>query len=57
MYRASVGDDVYGDDPAMKDLEKYTADILGKEAAIYVCANNVYENPEVYTSGFSYTSA
>ena len=36
MYHAEVGDDVYGDDPAMKELEEYTAELLGKEAALFV---------------------
>lgn len=36
MYHAEVGDDVYGDDPAMKELEQYTAELLGKEAALFV---------------------
>ncbi|KXG76172.1 low-specificity L-threonine aldolase [Thermotalea metallivorans] len=36
MYRAEVGDDVYGDDPTVKKLEEYAAELLGKEAAIFV---------------------
>lgn len=36
MYRAAVGDDVYGDDPTMKELEQYTAELLGKENALFV---------------------
>lgn len=36
MYKAEVGDDVYGDDPTVKDLEDYAAKILGKEAALFV---------------------
>ena len=31
-----VGDDVYGDDPTVLELEARTAEILGKEAAMYV---------------------
>ena len=36
MARAVVGDDVLGDDPTVKALEQYTADLLGKEAAVFV---------------------
>ncbi|HBQ87343.1 MAG TPA: threonine aldolase, partial [Syntrophomonas sp.] len=36
MFRAAVGDDVYGDDPTVNELEKYAADITGKEAALFV---------------------
>ena len=35
MARAEVGDDVFGDDPTVKELEAETAAILGKEAALY----------------------
>ncbi len=33
---AHVGDDVYGDDPTVRELEARTAAILGKEAAVYM---------------------
>lgn len=36
MYNAIVGDDVYGDDPTMVELEKYAARLVGKEAALFV---------------------
>lgn len=36
MYKAEVGDDVYGDDPTVNKLEKYAAEIAGKEAALFV---------------------
>ena len=36
MAEAEVGDDVLGDDPTVKQLERYTAELLGKEAAIFV---------------------
>jgi threonine aldolase len=36
MYRAEVGDDVYGDDPTVKELEAFAADLVGKEAALLV---------------------
>jgi threonine aldolase len=36
MYRAEVGDDVYGEDPTVTRLEEMAAERLGKEAAVYV---------------------
>jgi threonine aldolase len=36
MFRAEVGDDVYEDDPTVKELEEYAAFISGKEASLFV---------------------
>lgn len=36
MATAAVGDDVYGQDPTVKALEARTAEILGKEDAVFV---------------------
>jgi threonine aldolase len=36
MAGAEVGDDVYGEDPTVKALERQTAELLGKEAALFV---------------------
>ena len=36
MFEAPVGDDVYGDDPTVNRLETSGAEILGKEAAVFV---------------------
>ena len=36
MYKAEVGDDVYGDDPTVNKLEEYAAGLAGKEAALFV---------------------
>ncbi len=36
MAEAEVGDDVYRDDPTVNQLEKLAADMLGKEAALFV---------------------
>lgn len=38
MMSAPVGDDVYGDDPTVKLLEEKVADLLGKEAALFVAS-------------------
>lgn len=36
MVRAPLGDDVFGDDPSMIELEAYGAELFGKEAAVFV---------------------
>src|SRR6201995_2582516 len=36
MAEAEGGDDVYGEDPTIAALERKTADLLGKEAALFV---------------------
>ena len=36
MFRAEVGDDVYGEDPMANCLEEKVANLLGKEASIFV---------------------
>lgn len=41
MAEAPVGDDVYGDDPTVNELEAYAADILGKEAALFAVSGTM----------------
>lgn len=36
MFEAIVGDDVYGDDPTVDELERLAANMVGKESAIFV---------------------
>ena len=36
MFEAEVGDDVYGEDPTANELEKRAAEVIGKEAALFV---------------------
>jgi threonine aldolase len=36
MARAEVGDDVYGEDPTARRLQERAAEIMGKEAALFV---------------------
>lgn len=36
MYNAEVGDDVFKEDPTVNKLEEFAADLLGKEAALFV---------------------
>ncbi len=38
MAAADVGDDVYGEDPTVNRLEALAAELLGKEAALFVCS-------------------
>lgn len=41
MAYAEVGDDIYGDDPSSNALAAYSAEITGKEAAIYVTSGTM----------------
>ncbi len=38
MAAAEVGDDVYGEDPTVNELEALAAGMLGMEAAVFVCS-------------------
>ena len=41
MYTAPVGDDVFGDDPTVKNLEKLCAAKVGKEAGLFVASGTM----------------
>ena len=41
MAKAEVGDDVFGDDPTVKELENETAALLGKEAALFTASGTM----------------
>ncbi len=41
MAQAEVGDDVFGDDPTVKELEAETASLLGKEAALFTASGTM----------------
>lgn len=41
MYEAEVGDDVFGEDPTVRALETYFAELLGKEAALFVTSGTM----------------
>lgn len=43
MFSAPVGDDVYGEDPTVNELEQYAADLFGKEAGLF-CASGTQTN-------------
>ncbi|NMB27293.1 MAG: threonine aldolase, partial [Tissierellia bacterium] len=41
MYDAVLGDDVYRDDPTVNKLEKLAAEMVGKEAALFVVSGTM----------------
>lgn len=43
MFGARVGDDVYGEDPAVNELQDFAAQLFGKEAALF-CASGTQTN-------------
>lgn len=43
MFKAPVGDDVFGEDPSVNNLETMAADMFGMEAAIF-CASGTMTN-------------
>lgn len=43
MMQAKVGDDVFGEDPSINQLEKYVAELFGKEVAMF-CASGTQTN-------------
>lgn len=43
MFSAEVGDDVFGEDPSILALEKYAAEMFGKEAGLF-CSSGTQTN-------------
>lgn len=41
MYEAEVGDDVYGEDPTIRELEELGARLTGKEASLFVSSGTM----------------
>jgi len=41
MYEAELGDDVFGEDPTVNRLEKIAAEVMGKEAALFVASGTM----------------
>jgi threonine aldolase len=41
MYEAELGDDVFGDDPTVNALQARAAELLGKEAALFVASGSM----------------
>lgn len=49
MYEAVVDDDVYGDDPTINELEALAAEMLGKEAAMFVPSGTMGNQVSIMT--------
>ena len=49
MAEAEVGDDVYGEDPTIQRLERLAAEIMGKEAALFVPSGTMGNQVSVMT--------
>ncbi len=43
MFNAEVGDDVFSEDPTINELQRFTADLFGKEDALF-CASGTQTN-------------
>jgi threonine aldolase len=43
MFNAPVGDDVFSEDPTVNELQEFTADYFGKEAALF-CSSGTQTN-------------
>src|SRR3990172_860419 len=41
MAEAEVGDDVFGEDPTVRRLESMAAEVMGKEAAVFVASGTM----------------
>lgn len=41
MYRAELGDDVFGEDPTVNQLQELAAERMGKEAALFVASGTM----------------
>ena len=41
MMQATVGDDVFGEDPTINDLQNMIAEMLGKEAALFMASGTL----------------
>lgn len=49
MAKAPVGDDVYEDDPTMRELEEYAANLAGKEAALFTPSGTFANQLAIFT--------
>ena len=49
MYTAPVGDDGYGDDPTVKNLEQFCAKMVGKQAGLFVASGTMGNQLAVMT--------
>ncbi|MBN2050652.1 MAG: low-specificity L-threonine aldolase [Spirochaetales bacterium] len=51
MYRAEVGDDVYGEDPSVNELQRQGAKITGKRDALFVPSGSMGNLIALYVNG------
>ncbi len=51
MFEAPLGDDVLGEDPTVRELEQYTAQITGMEAALFVPSGTMANQIAVHVYG------
>lgn len=51
MANAAVGDDVYGEDPTINELQELAASMLGKEAALFVPSGTMANLTALLTHG------
>lgn len=49
MAEAPVGDDVYGDDPSIRALEQRTAELFGKEDAVFMVSGTMTNQVAIRT--------
>ncbi|MCL2320515.1 MAG: low-specificity L-threonine aldolase [Oscillospiraceae bacterium] len=49
MIHAKVGDDVYGEDDSVNELEKYAANLVGKEAGLFVTSGTFGNQVSILT--------
>lgn len=49
IYNASVGDDILGEDPTVKELEELSAEMFGKEEGLFVCSGTMANQIAVMT--------
>ena len=49
MYEAQVGDDIMGEDPTVIELERLSAELLGKEAGLFVTSSTMGNQIAVMT--------
>lgn len=49
MYEAEVGDDIYEDDPTVKELENKASELVSKEAALFVPSGTFGNQLALYT--------
>lgn len=49
MFNAEVGDDIYGDDPTVNEFERYAAELVGKEDAIFIPSGTFGNQLAIFT--------